>query len=70
MDFKKNSNKDQYHFLFLKPLGKPTVTCVCEVPELGTHDVVEDRINGGVDVEHDPREVQDVVVALKANLHD
>lgn len=38
-------------------------------PELRTHYVVQDRIHGGIDVEHDPREVEDVVVPLQAHVH-
>ena len=35
-------------------------------PELGRHDVVEDRVDGRVEVEHHPAEVEGVVVGLHA----
>lgn len=34
------------------------------IAELGGHEVVEDRVDGGVDVDHDSGEVEQVVVRL------
>lgn len=35
--------------------------------ELGRHDVVQDGVDGGVDVEHDPREVEEQVEGFHIN---
>ena len=51
---------------FQAPFGSDATESQETVPELGGHEIVQDWIDGGIDVGHDATEVQDVVVGLQS----